>query len=477
MLITAALLGIALLAGAAAFLWTDRTYSRTLNEAARLQSHVSNLNNAVIEEVLHTRAYLITGAASSITSRDLARASFEMEYTQIQEGAGEAASLLESAQPQLERLAELHQQYQRIGDELIAMREAGQVEQAVELFDARSDPHVLALQTARRNLEASIQSAVADSNLQYSRQTGRIIWTELFIFLLAVAVSLWILTRLLDPSLNSLRYLETALDQTARSGAPIPLPEELSHNGPALFLAYNDLIARLEEATLGRLEFVGKVSHEMRSPLAAIRGYAEILANPEGLPPDSDPAAFSRVIFRQAHRLTRFTDNLVMAARIEEDALEIMGVPARLSPPLEELVQEFGAWSQREVSLDDQMGTELVSADLLHLREAFSNMIDNALRFSDASSPVRVALRPSGDGWVEVQVVDQGVGIAPEDQALLFRRFGSIKNERTRQAAGSGLGLYIAKHIVERHGGTVSIESAVGEGTTVTVRLPQVKPT
>ena len=233
-------------------------------------------------------------------------------------------------------------------------------------------------------------------------------------------------------------------------------------------VAMFDLTAtrRLE---LVRRDFVANVSHELKTPLTVVRGFAETLLD-EGIPP-ADQRRFAQTIAANATRMQRIVDDLLDLSRIESGRW--LPNPERTS--LEAAVTEtFTAVrpqaDARGLMLAMQLGVDTVYADSTALRQILSNLIENAVRHTTEGGVTVTASRVRDQ--VEIAVSDTGIGIPPEHLPRIFERFYRVDPARARAEGGTGLGLAIVKHLAEAHGGSVHATSEAGRGTTVTVRLP-----
>jgi two-component system, OmpR family, phosphate regulon sensor histidine kinase PhoR len=235
-----------------------------------------------------------------------------------------------------------------------------------------------------------------------------------------------------------------------------------------------EMINRTAEADISRshTDFVANASHELRTPLASIIGYAETLADENA---DGDPAMrekFLDTILRESRRLKGLVDDLMSLSRIEAEKHE---QPAELID-LKLLVERSArdaAGAERAARLELELAADLtVRGDQQQLEQLVRNLVDNALKYGAEDQPVTVALAESQGGNARLAVTDRGEGIAPEHLPHLTRRFYRTDPGRSRASGGTGLGLAIVKHIVERHRGRLDIESEVGKGTTVVVRIP-----
>jgi len=197
------------------------------------------------------------------------------------------------------------------------------------------------------------------------------------------------------------------------------------------------------------------------------------MADPAFRLSEAEYQKYGQTIAGQAGRMNRLIENAVTVAAIEDNQLAVLPTPIRLGLLAEEVVEEVRQNSGRTITLNDQLGAALVLGDALRLRDVFLGLIDNAIQYSGPDAPIAVTLRKADSpGQAELIVEDHGVGIADSDLPKLFQRFGRIKNESTQAVSGSGLSLYIAKHIVERHPGRILVNTRPGQGTAFRVQLP-----
>lgn len=223
-------------------------------------------------------------------------------------------------------------------------------------------------------------------------------------------------------------------------------------------------------------DFVSIVSHELRGPLTAIKGFVKTLMLKSDQLPSETRAEFLGTINEQADRLNQLVEDLLNVSRIESRRLKMKFNAVDLEALVRKLIGQFGVkWGDREIMIEADPTLPLVVADLSKVEEIFVNLIDNAVKYSPAGGPVRIGLYQS-EGRVEIAVEDAGIGIAPEDAARLFEKFHRIATPQTRDIGGTGLGLFIVKSLVEAHGGTIHVTSAPDEGSTFTVALPTEGP-
>ncbi|MDE2313081.1 MAG: HAMP domain-containing protein [Elusimicrobia bacterium] len=229
-------------------------------------------------------------------------------------------------------------------------------------------------------------------------------------------------------------------------------------------------LRRLDEM---RRDFVANVSHELRTPLAAIKAFSETLSS-GALAERETAEEFIREIEKSADRMSRLVDDLLELSALESgqrpgarENVSLMRAAAEVVAALMPLAQK----KQIVLRLDPFPDMPDVQADKGQMKQVFTNLIDNAIKFTGGKGlvQVRAELR---NGRETVFIQDSGCGIPAEDLPRIFERFYRVDKARSREMGGTGLGLAIVKHIVEGHGGSVSVESRFGEGTTFRVEFP-----
>jgi two-component system phosphate regulon sensor histidine kinase PhoR len=265
-------------------------------------------------------------------------------------------------------------------------------------------------------------------------------------------------------------------------GGPLDQPRTLEVHGSRLpgsppqgaVLVIHDVTEtrRLERV---RQDFVANASHELKTPLASIKAYAEALLE-WGLHDDAVNVRFLHGIDDQADRLDRLILDLISLARLDSGQEPFQNVPLALGPVVLRCVeaQRGRAEAKRlDYALDAEPRGEssIVNADEEAVGQVLDNLIDNAIKYTPEGGRVRVELRGDSDRVV-IKVADSGIGIPREDLPRVFERFYRVDKARSRELGGTGLGLAIVKHIVQSVGGEVGVESRIGFGTIFTVRLP-----
>ena len=237
------------------------------------------------------------------------------------------------------------------------------------------------------------------------------------------------------------------------------------------------LMDHLDDASVAKNEFIANMSHEMRQPLNSIIGFTDILLSKADVRADEVRLhRFLANIQTSGNHLAALIAGVLDLASIEARRLELRIEEVDLKKLLDsvgEMMQPLADVKGVELRVDSGSSI-MVPADSVRLRQILLNLATNAVKFTPAGGLVTVASSWSGD-WAEVTVRDTGIGIGAEDRGRVFLPFTQVGAPADRDAGGSGLGLALVKQLVELHGGSVSLESKLGEGTSVRVRLPLIR--
>jgi len=256
-----------------------------------------------------------------------------------------------------------------------------------------------------------------------------------------------------------------ALDASASGGAPQGKP-----SGAVVVLHDVTELRRLERV---RQDFVANVSHEFKTPLTAIQGFAETLLAGALDDPENN-RRFLEIIRNHAIRLARLTNDLLKLARIEAGKMELEFSSVSLLELIEACTETTLLKANRkEITLEISVPPQLpaVRGDAALLRDVLQNLLDNAIQYTPARGHISV-VAAAGPREAVVTVADTGIGIPLADSERIFERFYRVDAARSREAGGTGLGLSIAKHIIEAHGGKLWVESTVGQGSKFSFSLP-----
>lgn len=229
-------------------------------------------------------------------------------------------------------------------------------------------------------------------------------------------------------------------------------------------------LRRLERV---RRDFVANVSHELKTPLTAIQGFAETLLG-GAIEDRENRQRFLEIMLDHARRLARLTDDLLELSQIEADRMELEIRPLPVAPFIENCVETTrprAVEKQLALSVDCPPGLPEIAGDRRRLSEVLQNLLDNAVQYTGLGGRIEVSARTEGCDVV-ITVSDTGIGIPQTDQARIFERFYRVDTARSREVGGTGLGLSIAKHLVEAHGGHIWVESEVSRGSSFHFTVP-----
>ncbi len=224
-----------------------------------------------------------------------------------------------------------------------------------------------------------------------------------------------------------------------------------------------------------RTDFAANVSHEIKTPLTAIQGFVETLAH-GGVDDTEQAQRFLDIIQKHVTRLSTIIDDLMQLSRLEQDTdtIQLRCKSSNIPERIKAAVQLCGKMAkEKKIALEIDTDTGLMAnIDPDMIEQALINLIDNAVKYSPEGSTIMVTA-DTVDHTIRISVKDQGIGIAQKHLPRLFERFYRVDKARSRKIGGTGLGLAIVKHIIQAHGGHVTVESTQGEGSTFTLHLPQ----
>jgi len=247
-----------------------------------------------------------------------------------------------------------------------------------------------------------------------------------------------------------------------------PLP---SHDlaAVALFIDVTH-VERLEEL---RREFIADFSHEVRTPLAALKSAVETFELDRSALTDDQEKQLRRIMSRQLARLERLAQDLSELSHIEAGDLSLERTDIDLRRLLEDLAEDFrDRASMKRLRFIITGDGAHVHGDAMRLQQAFANLLDNAIKYGGEDASIDVDVSHTSDRGI-VRITDHGEGIPPEERDRIFRRFYRIDKSRSQEIAGTGLGLAITKHLILQHRGNIEVEGEMGEGATFVVTLPK----
>lgn len=286
------------------------------------------------------------------------------------------------------------------------------------------------------------------------------------------------LTRLLEEGvsrrepIHEERSIYNPRERIVRMDA-VPMVQDGSYRGMLFLLQEVTEIRRLERM---RSEFVANVSHELKTPVAAVKGFTETLLG--GVEDEKTVRSFLQIIYDENERLNRLIGDILELSQIESKRVQLDCSPVHLIEFFDSVLGTISKVAEKKnISLSAEVPEELfIEADEDKLRQIFMNLLSNAINYTHEGGSVKVSvdslLKPDGSENVQFMVTDTGMGIPKKDLPRIFERFYRVDKARSRSSGGTGLGLSIVKHLVDLHHGVISVKSELGIGSSFIIELP-----
>ena len=291
-----------------------------------------------------------------------------------------------------------------------------------------------------------------------------------------IVISSFFTLRLLSRSLNTINHVERGMKTLASTEKPVIAVAdiaEFSDDSCSLGEAYRLLLDHLEKEEDLHLDFLSILCHHIRSPLATMINYTELIADPEY---GGDSEFFQRsceVILNQGQKICNFTDDVLLAASLEASRFEFKKDLIRLDSFLAQIVEETENLFTRDVHYSNQMGEVVIWGDALRLRKALLTVIENLLNDTEQNIPLSIQLRANaGPNNIEISISNPEKSFDPRDEVHIFQYLHPSKNMQPREIRGAWFGFYIANKIFEAHQGVTSFHSTMERGSTFRISLP-----
>lgn len=331
--------------------------------------------------------------------------------------------------------------------------------------------HLAAMAAAMGNLSPELKTNLF-ANFRAAVEEAMTL-AALAALLAAVIVSLFVSRQIVMPVREMMVASERIAEGQYHERVDVPGDlswDELDELG-RLAVSFNQMASQLEQTEATRRELIGNVAHELRTPLANIKGWMEGLI--DGVLP-AETSTFQQIC-READRLQRLVYDLQELSQVEAGAFELDRRVMPVSTLVEATVARLGhQFEDKGVALESDVPADLprVRADEDRIGQVLLNLVGNALQYTPTGGQVRITAHRQG-AEIQISVTDTGIGIPAEHLSLLFTRFYRVDKSRSRVGGGSGIGLTIAKHLVEAHGGRIWAESSgPDQGSTFTFSLP-----
>jgi two-component system phosphate regulon sensor histidine kinase PhoR len=264
---------------------------------------------------------------------------------------------------------------------------------------------------------------------------------------------------------------EIAMAERELEANAVPMKDDHGATTGVVVLLHD--ITQLKHLDEVRKDFVANVSHELRTPLSILRGYLETLReNPKTSA--AERARILEVMERHSQRLGLLVEDLLTLTQLESGTPNLQLSEVRVSDLVGGVLRDWEkkfAEKKLRVIVDLAPDAPVIRADETRLQEVFYNLLDNAVKYSQAGAEIRLHVQRR-DGRIALSVSDTGIGIGEQDLSRIFERFYRVDKARSSELGGTGLGLSIVKHIAQLHGGSVEAESKLGSGTSIRVILP-----
>ncbi|MCC7495224.1 MAG: GAF domain-containing protein [Fimbriimonadaceae bacterium] len=399
-------------------------------------------------------------------------------------GALEVVNLQRSEEPDLVRLMEAFASQAAVAIERAQLYQ--RLERRVDAADAQLRATNLSLEAERAKLRAMIEQMAdgvimvdGDGRVLLVNEAARAMFTlgtQRLEGLPALEIENVSLAATLAVGDTDPAGLEIAIDQPRARTLRVHAATVAAAEGKVGKVVVCADITELKELAAIRTELVSFVSHELRTPLTSIKGFLSAMLSDARLKED-DHRTFIRIIDHECDRLRRMVADLLCMTRIDSGrVLEVRWTRLDLLQAVQHVVEAQKVYSpEHTMVIDAAPGEWLVEADLDKIEQILTNLLNNAMKYSPRGTTVTIRLRRDGE-LVVLRVEDCGYGIAPEDIPHLFQQYGRLQDAQARRIPGTGLGLYLVKHLVEAHGGRITVESELGKGSAFTLTWPARRP-
>lgn len=313
--------------------------------------------------------------------------------------------------------------------------------------------------------------------LQYSAENehivNRLVLFVLLLVLLLGSVSILIAARYL---VEPIKALTNATRRLAKGDFEVDLRMNRVDEIGELTQSYVEMAGELKQLEQMRQDFVSNVSHEIQTPLTSISGFAKALQNND-LIAEEERKDYLDIIIAESGRLSRLSDNLLKLASLDSEHHPFSAVSFRLDEQIRTIVVTCEPqWSARSIVIDLELPEAVyIIGDEDQLKQVWMNLLGNSIKFTPEGGKIRIRIDHNA-AEVAVTISDNGIGISPEEWGAVFQRFYTIDKSRNGSNNGNGLGLAIVSKIVYLHQGSIELDGAAKEGTTIIVRLPARQP-
>ena len=460
----------------------------SLAELGRLNQRAEDFVNlqrkiAAYRQIQHSTTSQLYSVATAMLAPDAG--ALDATLRQLNQFGYDLDRLQFVAQDEVELLQRVRVEYEGFTaavSEVIELIRAGKVAEGRSAQIERAGPLAERLERLTNELvnkaEADMLARIDDSHAGYLASLRWVVGFALGSIVLALGLGYSISWSLIGP----LRQMGERFDSIAAGDftnqVVVPNRDELgalAGNLNHMSQELGRLYGQIEAANRHKSEFLANMSHELRTPLNAIIGFSEVLLEKMFGELNDKQLDYLRDIHGSGHHLLTLINDILDLSKIEAGRMELELGSFDLHELLDSanmLVRERASRHGLSLALDVADGLGEWVADERKVKQVVINLLSNAVKFTPAGGSVTLRARRVGDA-VEIAVIDTGVGIAADQQALVFEEFRQAAGDHLRKSEGTGLGLALAKRFVELHGGTLRVESELGRGSTFAFMLPQ----
>lgn len=430
---------------------------------ALLATRLENISRGQMQS---THGYLLAGAEPFLTQQQALAEEMSALHAQLI-----PLATTPEDQALLEHARQLSADFQALARDAIRIRREGDTAAALALYQTQVEPLGTRMTDAHHDL---VEVAMRQANLTSAELQQRSQQTMLLLAILMGAMILGCLG--LGAAIS--RDLSTLLGQilagvqaVARGDLKQAVPVRSSDEIGQLAEGVNQMRQALLESEDRRSDFISMICHELRAPVATIYSFSVFLSREGHLLSQEELATYLGAVARQADNLIRLVDDFVIVERLDAGRLSYAFSPVHVGALLDEISKDFREMHPaKAILLRPGDEPDVVQGDALRLKQVLTNVVECTVRLAP-DSPVTLGWSGNGKGEMCITVSDRGLHIPPNQVEALFAKFGRIQNGKGGSVRG-GLGLYIAKRIVEAHGGSIQVETTPDQGTTFSIALP-----
>lgn len=317
-------------------------------------------------------------------------------------------------------------------------------------------------------MSSSILTKLSVDRYELYHEFHRIMIVTRLAFLISSILGTLVILIAVRGIVKPIKQLSSASKEVAKGNFDIEVKIKSTDELGQLTADFNLMVKELKNIDFLRKDFVSNVSHEFKTPITSIKGFAKLIR--DGHLTDDQLSDYSEIIVNESNRLSYLSSNLLKLSELDSKMIREQSKLFSLAEQIRKTILILEVqWSKKEIEFDIDLEEISIIGDEHLLQEVWLNLIQNAIKFSNQNGLIKINLYKSGD-MVKVIISDNGIGMSDEEKGHIFERF--YKGDKSRSKDGNGLGLVIVKKIIELSNGKIHFESELGKGTTFIVELP-----